>query len=426
MGTSYHYPGWRTVLPMRAKESEIGRYGAHELLEIVTRLKEVRRRFVRNAGGGDRFDHTEECLDSIILDLNEWLKPGGHPVELDDLNLRLAAVEEMIESLGFPGYAHVVASVRETLSAFALGDDPDDEDEPPAPRRFEPPPTTAVAPSSSGIGAAPGKTRAGVGRRRRGYGWLIPAVVAGGCVVAALAFGVFPYDGLIPGLEGVTDQIVAEEKKVEEPPPAPAADSKSESPPPEEPFGAAARTMGQLVDEIEAAEAALNDNDVDSALQHLAAAAAIDRHHRGVISLAKSLIDHLLNRADEVFDNTEWELACKRVDDARHLARGLYLDTSEIDQMARKHAALTRFDDFKPDDQDSIRRAVGHSVRVTLTTRKELFGRLETFEDNRLMLAIHSGVDGGGVSFSKEILLGEILELRVYEALRVSETVLDR
>jgi len=95
---------------MRAKESETGHYEAHELLEIVTRLKEVRLRFVRNAGDGDRFDHAEERLDSIILDLNEWLKPGGHPVELDDLSLRLAAVEEMIEGLGFPGYAHVIAS----------------------------------------------------------------------------------------------------------------------------------------------------------------------------------------------------------------------------------------------------------------------------------------------------------------------------
>jgi len=411
---------------MRAKESETAHYEAHELLEIVTRLKEVRRRFVRNAGGGDRFDHTEELLDSIILDLNEWLKPGGHPVELDDLNLRLAAVEEMIEGLGFPGYAHVVASVRDTFSAFVLNDDPDGEEEPPAPRRFEPPPTTAVAGSTSGIGDAPGKSRAGVGRSRWGYGWLILAIVIGGCVVAALALGVFSLDGLIPGLEAATDQIAAEDQKVEESPPRPAVESKNESSPPEEPFRVAARALGQLVHEIESARVALNDGDLDSALQHLAAAAAIDRHHRGVASLAKSLIDHLLKQADEAFDNTEWELAGKRVDDARHLARGLYLDTSEIDQMVRKHAALTRFDDFQPDDHVSIGRAVGHSVRVTLTTREELFGRLETFEDNRLMLAIHSGVDGGGVSFSKVILLDEILELRVFEASRISETVLDR
>ena len=411
---------------MRAKESETGQYEAHELLEIVTRLKEVRRRFVRNAGGGDRFDHTEECLDSIILDLSEWLKPGGHPVELDDINLRLAAVEEMIEGLGFPGYAHVVASVMDTLAAFALDDDPDGEEEPPAPRRFEPPPTTAVAGSSFGIGAAQAKTRAGAGRRRWEYGWLIPAVVIGGCVVAALAFGIFFLDGSIPDLEDVADHIAAEDQNVEESPSAPAAVSKNESSPSEEPFRVATRTLGQLVHEIESAEAAMNNNDVDSALQHFAAAAAIDRHHRGVVSLAKSLIDQLLKRADEAFDNTEWELADKRVDDARHLARGLYLDTSGIDQMVRKHAALTRFDDLRPDDQVSIRRAVGHSVRVTLTTREVLFGRLETFEDNRLMLAIHTGVDGGGVDFSKEILLEKILELRVYEASRVSETVLDR
>jgi len=252
------------------------------------------------------------------------------------------------------------------------------------------------------------------------------AVVIGGCVVAALALRVVSLDGLNPGLIGVTDQIAAEDLKVEEHPAAPAAESKNEPPLAEEPFRVAARALGLLVHEIESSKAALNDNDLDSALQHFAAAAAIDRHHRGVVSLAESLIDHLLKRADEAFDNTEWELAGKRVDDARHLARGLYLDTSTIDQMARKHVVMTRFDDIKPDDRLSIRRAVGHPVLVTLKTRKELFGRLEAFEDNRLMLAIHSGVDGGGVSFSKEILLDEILELRVYEALRISETVLDR
>ncbi|HSL18192.1 MAG TPA: hypothetical protein VLB51_09845, partial [Methylomirabilota bacterium] len=106
---------------MQALEPKAGPFEASELHEIVTRLGEVRRRFVRDAGDGERFDLAEGRLDGIILDLRSWLKPGGRPVALDDLELRLGALEEMLEGLGFPGYAHVVGSVRERLGAIRRG-----------------------------------------------------------------------------------------------------------------------------------------------------------------------------------------------------------------------------------------------------------------------------------------------------------------
>jgi len=119
----------------KAEKSESGSVGAHRLLETATRLKEVRRRYVLDSGDGEQFALTADRLDSIISDLDGWLKPGGKPIEIGGLDLRLAAVEEMIEAVGFPGYAHVIASVRETL--LEPVEDSKPEEEPPPPQRYE-------------------------------------------------------------------------------------------------------------------------------------------------------------------------------------------------------------------------------------------------------------------------------------------------
>jgi hypothetical protein len=183
-------------------------------------------------------------------------------------------------------------------------------------------------------------------------------------------------------------------------------------------------TLAQFTREINLAQDALRSEDLHLALQHFAAAASIDRHHRRVFDMAESLIDALLKGADAAFDNSEWELAADRIDDARHIARGLHLDTGAIDRIAQNHAAMTRFEDAAPEDRGAFRRAVGHSVRLTLKSGEVLSGRVEAFEGNALLLEVHSGVEGGGVQFSKEIPLAIISELRIFDAERPSETVL--
>jgi hypothetical protein len=187
-----------------------------------------------------------------------------------------------------------------------------------------------------------------------------------------------------------------------------------------------AETLARFEREISLAHDALSNGDLDLALQRFAAAAVIDRHHRRVSELAGSLIDALLQEADVAFDNSKWELAADRVEDARRIARGLYLDTAAIDHTAQKHEALTRFEDVTPQDRPAFPEAVGHSVRVMLTNGDVLFGRLEAFEGNTLFLDVHSGIEGGGVQFSKMIPLVMIRELRIFDAERPSETVLDQ
>jgi hypothetical protein len=407
---------------MTASEPGIGPFGAHELLKVVSRLKEVRRRFVREAGDGDRFDHAEQRLDSVIRDLERALGPGGHRVELGDLELRLAAVEEMIEGLGFPKYAHVLASVRGTLTT-ADSADAEDKKEPPAPRRFEPPPGSLDKPRTRA--PAPSRAPLAVSRPRgrwRLAGLIIVLVLVIG-LAAALNLGLVSLDQWISrtpfGSGDSPSGEVAEPSSS-----APATEGAAERPTPEiEAFRVEARALGQVVDALAAAETSLAEGDIDEALRRFAVAAEIDRHHRGVVGLAVRLIDALLVRADQAFDDARWELAAKRVDDARHLASGLYLDTTEIEQVARRHAALTRFHDLRPTDTGAIQQAVGRAIRVTMKNGDELFGELDAFQEGRLVLSVYSGVHGGGVQFESTISLSETTEIRVYQASRVSELI---
>jgi hypothetical protein len=85
---------------------------------------------------------------------------------------------------------------------------------------------------------------------------------------------------------------------------------------------------------------------------------------------------------------------------------------------------MTRFEDVKPGDQLALTRAVGHAVRVTQKDGEVLFGRLEAFEDNTLFLEVYTGVEGGGVQFSKTIPSAVIRGLRIFEVERPSEIVL--
>ena len=413
--------GYLSVSPMRAETSETENVEAHRLLNALTRLKEVRRRYAFDTGDGKQFTLTENHLDSIISDLEGWLKPGGRPIEFGDLDQRLAAVEEMIESTGLPAYAHVIASVRETLRVPAENSDSDEE--PPPPQRYEPPHAPVVTRTTPDADLDEWEIRAAAESRPGGQGWLIWPALFGGCLAAAALLSFWLGD-TGHALQGPTDQAVLEASEVVEPRVAPATTANPIPSRMEESLEVNGEYLAQLAREIKLAEEALRYEDLHLALQHFAAAAAIDRYHRRVSDMGGSLIDALLTAADVAFDNGEWELATDRIDDARHIARGFHLDTSAIDHTAQKHAAMTRFEDATPEDRGAFRRAVGHSVRVRLMNGDVLFCRAEAFEDNTLVLVVHTGVEGGGVQFSKKIPLEIIRELRIFDAERPSETVL--
>lgn len=181
--------------------------------------------------------------------------------------------------------------------------------------------------------------------------------------------------------------------------------------------------MAEFTLEIHLAESTLQEGDLKASLRHFAAAAAIDRHHSRVIDMGKALIAALLQEADIAYDSGDWDLAGTRVQNARNIARGLRLDDSTIDSTALKHEVMTRFEDVTPDDDQALRRAIGHPVRLTLKTRDVIFGHLRDIEDDILLVDVYSGVRGGGVEFSTSILASTIREVRVYDARDPSEIV---
>jgi hypothetical protein len=409
------------VSPANAEQSDSGSVEAHRLLEIVTRLKEVRRRYVFDSGDGEQFALTEDRLDSIISDLDGWLKPGGKSIDIGDLDLRLAVLQEMIESVGFPGYAHVIASVREDL--LEPFEDAKADEEPPPPQRYEPPAAHVADGSISEDYLEEWEIRAAAERRQGRWGWQIWSMLIG--VLLADAALLFFWQGETGhGSPDRTGQVPIEEPDVLEPTAVPAPTLILDPAEMEEEEEFRAESLAQLAREIHLAHDALSYQDLDMALQHFVAAAAIDRHDRRVSALAGSLIDSLLKEADEAFDNSNWELAADRVEVARRIARGLYFDASAIEQTAQKHADMTRFEDVTPEDPHAFSRAVGHAVRLTHTDGEVLFGRLEAFEDSTVLLEVHTGVEGGGAQFSKTIPLVMIRELRVFEAELPSEIVL--
>ena len=407
--------------PSKPEELESSGVAAHRLLATATRLKEVRRRYVSESGDEERFALTKDRLDSIISDLDGWLKPGGKPIEIGDLDIRLAALEEMIETVGFPGFARVIASVREGLSEPI--EDFEAEEEPPPPQRYEPSASSDTTRSTSEEGLDEWEIRAAAERRQQGRGWLFRSILIGGFLAATvlLFFWRGETERDAPDRNG---PVVLEEPEVPQPT---AALTPMSSPDPaemEQELEFRADALAQLGREIHLAREALNSSDLDPALRHFAAAASIDHFDARVSDLAGPLIDALLKEADAVFDNGEWELAADRVEVARRIARGLYFDASIIDHTAQKHAAMTRFEDITPEDPRAFGRAVGHSVRVTRSDGVVLLGRVEAFEDNSLLLEVYSGVEGGEVQFSKTIPLAIIRELRIFDAERPSETVL--
>ncbi len=407
--------------PSKAEPIDSGSVEAHLLLAAVTRLKEVRRRYVTEAGEGTQFILAEDRLDSLISDIEGWLKPGGVPVEIGDLDLRLAAVEEMIEAVGFPGYARVIASVRGTLKEPV--EDSQAEQEPPPPQRYQPPAGPPATRSTSESGMDEWEIRAAIEAREKGREWRNWSIVIVCCMAAAALFFFLQAENE-PDQPDLADLVVPQELEVSEATAIPAPPSDPAPVDMEETLELRAETLERFTKEIHSAQNALSSQDLDLALKHFVAAATIDRHHWRLSHFAELLIDSLLKEADVAFDDSQWDLAAERVEVARRIARGLYFDLTEIDQTAQKHSALTRFEDITPADRPELRQAVGHSVRVTHENGEVLFGRLEALQNGNLVLEVHTGVEGGGVRFEKTIPVTMIRELRVFETERPSETVL--
>ena len=406
------------MAPTDENKAATGNLDRDSLRQIVTRLKEVRRRCAAEPVMPDRRDKAVEGLDAVMADPNRCLEPDSEPMEVEDLDLRLATIEDLFEAMSSQGLARVIANIRSSLSTTP--EDPGKEEEPPPPRRFQPSPTSAVRRPRPRPQPRKGRVKVSAPARRGFFGWLKWLMLIGSAVAVASVVYLQQREREIPPAEPPA-RVVIEEPVVF----AMATPSAPKTGPVEwrgkDEFDPGEEDVARFTLEIRLAESSLDEGDIRGSLRHFATAAAIDRHHRRLVDTGKALIAALLQQADLAIDRGDRESAGKTVQSARSIARGLRLDDSAIDRTAKKHETMTRFEDITPQDGEGLQRAVGRPVRLTLKTRDVIFGHLKEIQGDILLIDVYSGVKGGGVEFSTSILRSTINHVRVYDAQGPSE-----
>jgi hypothetical protein len=186
-------------------------------------------------------------------------------------------------------------------------------------------------------------------------------------------------------------------------------------PDPEEQLEAYERHLARVAREVDLAHAALDADDPDAALRHFAVAAATDRYHRRVVDLAPLLVARLLTAAETARAEGDWTVAEARIAAAGDVVERFYLDPDPVHAAAQRLATTSRFTDLATDDVTAIAAAVGREVVVTLVSGDTLSGRLAAFDGRTVALEVHSDVSGGLVQFDREVALGSVAGIRVFD-----------
>ena len=392
------------------KDPEISNPDRDSLKEIIRRLKEVQRKSADTPGVGGRGNTAVVGLSAILSELEGSMDPSSELMEVEVLDLRLATVEELFEATGSPGVARVLASIRTSLAIPS--EDTSKEEEPPPPQRFQPSPTSAVRRRRPRP-----KTRKGPApappRRRRFAGMAVAILILGAIAAAVMYFQQLgpwaaPPDSsdqaainrpVIPWRSTTTDSATAPSGSGS----GHGIDLKEED-------------MARFTFEMSLAESALQEGNTNESLRHFAAAASIDRQHRRVVAMGKTLIAFMLYDSDLAYDKGDTNAAGKKVENARSIARGLQLVGASSGTTTQPSVTTTRFEDISPRDGEALTQAVGHMVRLTLKTRDVMYGYLIQIQDDLLVLDAYSGPDGPGIDSSSSILDSTIKEVRVYDA----------
>lgn len=374
---------------------------------IASRLRELRRRWDQNQGGGDRTSKATEVLDAVLSDLEAAGEDESGPMAAEDVDLGLAMVEEMFEAEGSQSFSRVIASIRASLTPSAVGSG--DFEEPPPPIRFQPPPTSAVRRRRPRPHTSDAKASAPAARSKSGFrSLMIVAFIVVVVVGAALFYfkvGEFTTRGsestvIAVGNRPLISGIPDLEPPREEARPAWAMDE----------FDDREEEMASLTLEIHLAEEAVAEGDLNSALRHFAAAATIDRHHPRVVVTGKYLIASMLREGDLAHGAGDAEMADRRVQSAHDLARGFGLEGDT----PRPDPAEAVFADIDPGEPGALQRVVGYTVRLSLKTGDVVYGHAVAVIGDHLLLDVYAGTRGGKAELSKKILVPTIEEIRIY------------
>jgi hypothetical protein len=371
-----------------------------ELRPITTRLVDLQRK-CRSVGTRDQEAADMEARIGSVLDRLAVDRENDDPIPFAALVRELYPVERFFESNGFLSVAKEVAHVERALESFA------------SPEELR---SSGVVVPRSETGRdddEPGDGDSAIDQVEEPPSrWAVPKPVAVVGVLFVLAMAVCAV--LIIRHQTASDQASRAPVALPTSPPVTPLPTSTPAPSPT-PRPNRLAPGARLAEEIGQARLALSEGDLESAINHISAAALIDSDHTSVLAAARQVVDQLVNRADAAADSGLWETAELTLARADRIATRFGLDTQAIVDAAHRHSQMDRFRLLRTEQHSAIRAAAGQRVTVFMKDGSTQEAVINGVDRGLLLLDEDTTVRGGTMYYVERIPLSDIDYLKVWE-----------
>lgn len=380
-----------------------------DLRPIIARLRDIERKCTSMGSRNEEFPLMRSRVAALIARLEAVESGAGDAVGFSALARELFPVAHLFESVGMMAVGREVAHVERSLRALDPVPAP-----PPAGAPRQPATGAAAVPHvPPPVGAEPPQPLPPQHDRLGA-----PAVVAMLLLLVALAVA-----ATIVLRVGPVARLLGRERK----PPAAATAAETTAPPAPDPrplpsptpaplsTPTAAEASRRLHDELSQARLALARGDLETATQHLAAAALIDRRNENLAEIGDRLVDAFLAEAELAAASGQWERAAGHIDRARRMGMRFGFDEARVRETERRIGAMERFELLSPQDLRAIGAAAGRRAEVRMRDGSLRGGHVEGVAGATLLLEVVREVGGGGLRYTDELPLAEVAEIKIFE-----------
>ncbi len=372
-----------------------------DLRTVTNRLVDLQRKCRAAASRSSEATDMEQRIASVLERLQDGAEDDKAPVPFAALARELYAVERFFESNGFISVAKEVAHVERILQEMA----PPDESAAPAS-------VAAAARAQHDEAAAADDVGDDTIAEAPASRWKVPRPLAAVfvlfvvAVVACIVLAV-NHDRLLSGRVATVETAVTPRPTATIPVPTPRSTSQKTVDGPA-PGAVLSEAVGQ-------ARLALAANDIETAMDHLSRAALVDSDHGSVLATAGQIIERLVDNADNAADAGLWEIAELTLARASRVATRFGLDATIIDQAARRHARMDRFEIVDPGDPAAVIAVVGRRVTILFKDGSTRESVIKGVDGPQLLLDEDTAIRGGAVFYVDQVPLAGIDSITVWE-----------
>lgn len=378
-----------------------------DLRPIVARLQEIQRKCLSLGSRNDEAEETATRLGEIVDELEREREDGDTP-PYAKLAKQLFPVARLFESLGFMSVARELAHVENALRE--LDPSPPEEE----PDQVETAARSFVA-ASAEVGVESSVFAEPESEERHGLPKPVALALLSLLLVVLVSIVTLRLQNARdPGREGPLGRPTAAPVRTTDPPQLTPEVNRDPAPtdPGTEPTPHPRAQLAQLIGE---ARLARQQGDLDSSISLLSRAALISKTDTDVLDTARLLVNDLVGQSDGAAANAEWQAAKRLLDRAREIAIRFELSLHPIEDAARRHASMVRYQPLRPHELEAIRAAAGRSVVVLTLGGNRHQGRIHGVTGEVLELDVSIDVGGGGKIYHvDEIPLVQIREIRVF------------